>query len=49
MTMSRAEKTKAVLILRIEAERQSLLVSHRLSERETLDFITQVVDTQGWK
>jgi len=32
-----------------EARRQSLLVSRRRSERETLDFITQTADTQGWK
>jgi predicted transcriptional regulator len=32
-----------------EARRQSLLVSGRRSERETLDFIEQAADTQGWK
>jgi len=32
-----------------EARRQSLLVSHRRSERETLEFIEQVADTRGWK
>jgi predicted transcriptional regulator len=32
-----------------EARRQSLLVSGRRSERETLDFIEQTADTQGWK
>jgi predicted transcriptional regulator len=32
-----------------EARRQSLLVSRRHSERETLDFIAQTADTQGWK
>jgi hypothetical protein len=32
-----------------EARRQSLLVGHRPSERETLDFIEQTADTQGWK
>ena len=36
-------------LLAQEARRQSLLVSRRRSERETLDFITQVADTQGWK
>jgi predicted transcriptional regulator len=32
-----------------EARRQSLLVSHRRSERETLDFIEQAADTRGWE
>ena len=32
-----------------EARRQSLLVSRRRSERETLEFIEQTADTQGWK
>lgn len=32
-----------------EARRQSLLVSRRRSERETLEFIEQAADTQGWK
>ena len=32
-----------------EARRQSLLVSRRRSERETLDFIEQAADTRGWK
>ena len=32
-----------------EARRQSLLVSGRRSEGETLDFIEQAADTQGWK
>ena len=90
MTMSRAEKTTAVLTIRIgtdltrslarearrrrktksevareilaaglgaeegnllaqEARRQSLLVSRRRSERETLEFIEQTADTRGWR
>ena len=32
-----------------EARRQSLLVSRRDSERETLDFIEQVTDTRDWR
>jgi predicted transcriptional regulator len=32
-----------------EARRQSLLVGRRRSERETLEFIEQTADTQGWK
>lgn len=32
-----------------EARRQSLLVSHRESEREALDFIEQTADTRGWR
>jgi hypothetical protein len=32
-----------------EARRQSLLVSRRDSERETLDFIEQVADTRDWR
>ncbi|MFL6258173.1 MAG: antitoxin MazE-like protein [Thermoanaerobaculia bacterium] len=32
-----------------EAQRQSLLVSRRRSERETLEFIEQAADTRGWK
>jgi len=32
-----------------EARRQSLLVSRRRSERETLEFIEQSADTRGWK
>lgn len=32
-----------------EARRQSLLVGHHSSEIETLDFIGQTADTQGWK
>ncbi|HEY2292537.1 MAG TPA: antitoxin MazE-like protein [Thermoanaerobaculia bacterium] len=32
-----------------EARRQSLLVSDRRSERETLEFIEQTADTRGWK
>jgi len=32
-----------------EARRQSLLVSGRRSEIETLDFIEQAADIQGWK
>ena len=31
-----------------EARRQSLLVSHRRSEKETLEFIEQTADTWGW-
>jgi len=91
MTMSRAEKTTAMLTIRIdadltrsltrearrqhktksevareilaaglgaeggnldhlqEARRQSLLVSHRRSEKETLEFIEQAADTRGWE
>jgi len=32
-----------------EARRQSLLVSRRRSERETLEFVEQVADTRGWR
>ena len=32
-----------------EARRQSLLVSRRRSERETLEFIEHAADTRGWK
>ncbi|HEX6899774.1 MAG TPA: antitoxin MazE-like protein [Thermoanaerobaculia bacterium] len=32
-----------------EARRQSLLVSRRRSERETLEFIEQTADTRGWR
>lgn len=32
-----------------EARRQSLLVSRRRSERETLELVEQTADTQGWK
>ena len=32
-----------------EARRQSLLVSRRRSERETLELIEQTADTRGWK
>ena len=57
---SRSELIRAILedALRIEsrdddpvreARRQSLLVSRRDSERETLDFIEQVTDTRDWR
>jgi predicted HTH domain antitoxin len=32
-----------------EARRQSLLVNHRRSEKETLDFTEQTADTQDWE
>jgi hypothetical protein len=32
-----------------EARRQSLLVSGRDSEKDTLGFISQVADRRGWK
>ena len=32
-----------------EARRQSLLVSGRASERDTLDFIDRVADGKGWQ
>jgi hypothetical protein len=32
-----------------EAKRQSLLVSRRRSERDTLRFITDAADLQGWR
>ena len=32
-----------------EARRQSLLVSRRRSERETLAFLEEVADTRGWR
>ncbi|HEX4568011.1 MAG TPA: antitoxin MazE-like protein [Vicinamibacterales bacterium] len=35
--------------LLLEARRQSLLVSKRRSERETLAFLDAVVDRRGWK
>jgi hypothetical protein len=36
-------------LLAQEARRQSLLVSRRRSETETLEFIEQAADTQGWR
>jgi hypothetical protein len=33
----------------LEARRQSLLVSGRASERETLEFIEAAADAEGWK
>jgi predicted transcriptional regulator len=38
-----------ILELEQEARRQSLLVSRRRSEKETLEFIEQLADTRGWK
>jgi len=35
--------------LATEARRQSLLVSRRRSERETLAFLARAADTTGWK
>jgi hypothetical protein len=32
-----------------EARRQSLLVSQRTSERESLDFVEHVADDHGWQ
>jgi metal-responsive CopG/Arc/MetJ family transcriptional regulator len=32
-----------------EARRQSLLVSDRESERETLEFLEHAADTRGWR
>lgn len=32
-----------------EARRQSILVSRRRSERETLDFLEHAADTRGWE
>jgi hypothetical protein len=32
-----------------EARRQSILVSRRESERDTLDFIEHAADTRGWE
>jgi hypothetical protein len=32
-----------------EARRQSLLVSRRRSERESLEFIDRAIDRRGWK
>ena len=32
-----------------EARRQSILVSQRESERDTLDFIEHAADTRGWE
>jgi hypothetical protein len=32
-----------------EARRQSLLVSRRRSERETLELLEKTADTRGWK
>jgi len=57
---SRSELIRAILedALRIEsrdhdpegeARRQSLLVSHRDSERETLDFIEHAIDPRDWR
>ena len=34
--------------LAAEARRQSLLVSRRRSERETLEFLEHAADTRGW-
>ncbi|HEX3552049.1 MAG TPA: hypothetical protein VIA62_02340 [Thermoanaerobaculia bacterium] len=36
-------------LLAQEARRQSLLVSRRRSERETLELIEQTADTRGWR
>lgn len=33
----------------LEARRQSLLVSGRKSERETIELIDRVADDQGWR
>jgi hypothetical protein len=33
----------------LEARRQSLLVSRRRSERETLAFLDAIADRRGWK
>lgn len=38
-----------VNLIEQEARRQSLLVSRRGSERETLDFIEQTADLRGWE
>jgi hypothetical protein len=32
-----------------EARRQSLLVSRRRSERETIEFVVRAADTRGWR
>jgi len=32
-----------------EARRQSLLVSHRRSEKQTLDFLESAADVRGWR
>jgi predicted transcriptional regulator len=37
------------LDLEQEARRQSLLVSRRRSEKETLEFLEQAADTRGWR
>ena len=56
---TRSEVARAILLERFsevdvvdaakEARRQSLLVSRRRSERETLRFTTGVADLHGWK
>ncbi|HYN22228.1 MAG TPA: antitoxin MazE-like protein [Thermoanaerobaculia bacterium] len=40
---------EAILDLAQEAQRQSLLVSRRRSEREALEFVEQAADTRDWK
>jgi len=32
-----------------EAQRQSLLVSSRASERDTIEFIEDIADERGWR
>lgn len=45
MTMRRKEKASAKLDLAQEARRQSLLASRSRSERETLEFIWELANT----
>jgi hypothetical protein len=53
MTMRRKEKASAKLDLAQEARRQSLLVSRTRSERETIEFIWELANTddalRGWR
>ena len=45
--MPRTESSDDDLVC--EARRQSLLVSRRESERETLEFIEHAIDTRNWR
>jgi YgiT-type zinc finger domain-containing protein len=47
--LSRVDNSADLEVIRQEARRQSLLVSRRRSESETLDFIEQTADTRGWE
>ena len=44
-----AERQKSSFDMESEARRQSLLVSRRPSERESLEFVAGVADQAAWK